>query len=65
MAKKILTIGLELDSEDVAHEDFTSRASLLDWDIVLFKPIIGEFISHNNEYMGTHAEYDALDAGKV
>lgn len=52
MAKKILTVGIELASDDVAYEEFTSRASLLDWDIVLFKPLIGEFISYNDQYKG-------------
>src|SRR5689334_14847334 len=42
MAKKILTIGFELASDTVHEEDFTSKASLLDWDIVLFKPTIWE-----------------------
>ncbi len=52
MAKKILTVGLELASDDIAHEEFTSRASLLDWDIVLFKPLIGEFITYDDQYKG-------------
>ena len=26
--------------------------SLLDWDIILFKPIINSFISYNNKYQG-------------
>ena len=52
MAKKILTVGLELASDDVAHEDFNSKVSLLDWDIVLFKPQITEFISYADQYKG-------------
>lgn len=52
MAKKILTVGLELASDDIAHEEFTSKTSLLDWDIVLFKPLIGEFISYDSQYKG-------------
>lgn len=52
MAKKILTVGLELASDDVAHEEFTSRASLLDWDIIIFKPLIGEFITYDDQYKG-------------
>lgn len=52
MAKKILTVGLELASDDVANEDFDSRASLLDWDIVLFKPQITGFISYADQYKG-------------
>lgn len=52
MAKKILAVGLELASDDVANEEFTSRASLLDWDIILFKPTIDEFISYDEQYKG-------------
>jgi hypothetical protein len=52
MSKKILSIGLALASDDVAREDFASRTSLLDWDIVLFKPEISEFISYADQYKG-------------
>lgn len=43
MAKPILTIGFELAGDNTTHEPFRSRASLLDWDIVLFRPSIDEF----------------------
>jgi len=43
MSKSILTIGLELASADTKYEKFRSRVSLLDWDIVLFRPLISEF----------------------
>ena len=52
MTKKILAVGLDLASDDVAHEEITSKVSLLDWDIVLFKPLIGEFITHSDQYKG-------------
>jgi hypothetical protein len=42
--KKILTIGLEL-ADGAVEEEFISKASLLDWDIILFKPTIEEFIN--------------------
>ena len=38
MSKTILTIGFELASEHTRQESFSSKASLLDWDIILFKP---------------------------
>lgn len=60
MAKKILTVGLELASDDVANEEFTSRTSLLDWDIVLFKPLIGEFVSYTDQYKGKPSLSDSL-----
>lgn len=43
MSKAILTIGFDLASDDTHYESFHSRASLLDWDIVLFSPLINEF----------------------
>jgi hypothetical protein len=54
MPKKILTVGLELASDDAVHQGFTSKISLLDWDIVLFRPLIDEFIHSysDNNYKG-------------
>jgi hypothetical protein len=52
VAKKILIIGFELATGDVQEEDFSSRASLLDWDIILFKPVIDYFISYSEQYQG-------------
>ena len=43
--KKILTIGCSLADEETEYCDFDSDISLLDWDIVLFKPDIDEYIS--------------------
>jgi len=42
-ARRILTIGFELASLDKQYESFQSKTSLLDWDIVLFKPQISDF----------------------
>ncbi len=50
--KRILTIGLQLASNDVQYVSFLSKTSLLDWDIVLFKPIINEFLSYTDYYQG-------------
>ena len=52
MARKILTVGVDLASDDVAEEDFESKASLLDWDIILFRPSIEPWISRREQYMG-------------
>lgn len=52
MPKTILTVGFELASDDVSNEEFTSKASLLDWDIVLFKPDIQEFLHSSSRYQG-------------
>ena len=45
-SRQILTIGLELASSDTQYESLRSKTSLLDWDIVLFKPEIGDFTSY-------------------
>ncbi len=50
--RRILTIGLELASSDAHHESFRSKSSLLDWDIVLFKPLIDEFCSYSDHFQG-------------
>jgi hypothetical protein len=51
--KKILTIGLDLASELTEHADFQSKTSLLDWDIVLFRPDIDGIVNHaTDEYQG-------------
>lgn len=54
MAKKnILTVGLELASNDAKYATFRSRTSLLDWDIVLFRPEISEFVgTYYESYQG-------------
>lgn len=45
MAKKnILTIGLSLADEGIEFSEFDSDISLLDWDIVLFKPDIDDYL---------------------
>jgi len=48
--KKIISIGFDLASEDVQHEDINSGISLLDWDIVLFKPAL----LNRNFYISDH-----------
>ena len=49
-AKEILSIGFELASDDVQYFDFESDISLLDWDIILFKPIINSYVSCLEDY---------------
>ena len=51
-ARRILTVGLELASPDTQLASFQSKTSLLDWDIVLFKPRIGDFISYSEYFQG-------------
>lgn len=42
--KKILTIGLSLADDQTEFCEFDSDTSLLDWDIILFKPDITEYL---------------------
>jgi len=52
-ARKILTVGLELASSEPTYATFRSKASLLDWDIFLFRPEISEFLHNYHEtYQG-------------
>lgn len=61
MSKSILTVGFQLASPDVKHERFRSRASLLDWDIVIFKPLISEFFGgYVSQYQGKPSLDDSL-----
>ncbi len=50
--RKILTIGFELYDVEVEHSDFRSDQSLLDWDIVLFKPDIESYLSYSETFQG-------------
>lgn len=43
MSKKIIAVGIPLASDRVVAEQFDSKVSLLDWDIILFRPSIEEF----------------------
>jgi hypothetical protein len=52
MAKRILTVGLQLANDDVAEQSFMSKTSLLDWDIVLFRPNIESHIHSSDAYKG-------------
>ena len=48
--KRIVTIGCELASSDVKHVSFRSKSSLLDFDIVLFRPLISDFLGYGTDY---------------
>ncbi|MCO5070142.1 MAG: hypothetical protein M9944_02900 [Rhizobiaceae bacterium] len=61
MPKKILTVGFELTGNEIGFADFTEKKSLLDWDIVLFRPEVSHLVSFqydNREYMGKLALND-------
>lgn len=51
--RKILTIGFELASSESTYAEFHSKLSLLDWDIVLIRPQISQFLHNGYEtYQG-------------
>lgn len=51
--KKILTIGFSLSDNDSEYCEFESDSSLLDWDIILFKPDIREYVySSQSRFQG-------------
>ena len=52
MVKKIVTIGLDLAGDSIEQAEFMSKTSLLDWDIILFKPDIQIFGYHREDYLG-------------
>lgn len=52
MSKKILTVGFEIWSPEVESAEFRSKVSLLDWDIILFRPDINEFVSYTDQFQG-------------
>lgn len=55
MPKKILTVGFSLGTDDAEYCAFEEKMSLLDWDIVLFRPDIKRFLTHSyddSEYNG-------------
>lgn len=59
-ARKILTIGLELASSDAQYARFDSKTSLLDWDIILFKPSITDFGGYGDPFQGKRSLSDTL-----
>lgn len=48
--KRIATVGCELASSSAKHVSFRSKSSLLDFDIVLFKPLISDFLGYGSDY---------------
>lgn len=59
-AKRILTIRLNLAAPEATHAEFDSKTSLLEWDIVLFKPSISEFTSYGDFFQGKGSLSDSL-----
>jgi hypothetical protein len=58
--KKIISVGLDIASDDVEYCDFDSDISLLDWDIILFKPVIHRFQSYAESFQGKPSLSDSM-----
>jgi len=59
MAKKILFVGVKLAIDHIQYCNFDSDTSLLDWDVILFKPSIDDFYGHRDYYQGKLSLSDA------
>lgn len=57
--KKIISVEAELASNEVEYCRFDSDTSLLDWDIILFKPEIDELANYSDHYQGKPSLYDS------
>ena len=57
--KKIISVEAELASNEVEYCKFDSDTSLLDWDIILFKPEIYELANYSDHYQGKPSLYDS------
>jgi hypothetical protein len=49
---KILTAGFELASSGTQYASLGSKLSLLDWDIIVFRPQIDDFLSYAERFQG-------------
>lgn len=56
--KKILSIGIDLELEEIECIDINSSASLLDWDIILISPQLWSFYAGSDSYLGKHCFTD-------
>lgn len=48
--KRIATVGCELASSNAKYVSFRSKSSLLDFDIVIFKPLVGDLLGYSTDY---------------
>ena len=50
--RQIATIGLQLASDEICELDFSDKQSLLDFDIVMFRPSINLLMRSSDTYNG-------------
>jgi len=61
MAKSVASFGLELASEAVERHDLRTNATMLDYDIILFRPDVDSFIDgYRDEYEGKPCLSDTM-----
>lgn len=52
MPQSVLAVGFHLAIDAIGEAEFDSNSSLLDWDVILFRPSMGEYISYGDQYKG-------------
>lgn len=52
MARSIIAVGLEIPGDKTKYTSLSSKLSLLDYDIAVFNPYIGEFYGYGEDYLG-------------
>ena len=62
MTSSIISIGLELATDDVVDVEHTANTSLLDYDIVLIRPNIKRFAVHSETYQDLPSYSDDFSA---
>ncbi|KQB97467.1 hypothetical protein AL073_00490 [Loktanella sp. 1ANDIMAR09] len=66
MPKRILTVGFQLATENAETANYHDKTSLLDWDIVLFRPDASSYLYNEydpSEYLGKVALNDRNSFG--
>ncbi|WP_050010631.1 hypothetical protein, partial [Herbaspirillum sp. B65] len=53
--KKILSVGVYFASDDIEERNFDDKISLLDWDIIIFRPLIAEYFKYADTFQGKHS----------
>jgi len=52
MARSIVSVGFEIPGGKAKYTSLSSKLSLLDYDIAVFNPGIGEFYGYGEQYLG-------------
>lgn len=60
--KKILSIGIDLELEEIECINLSSSASLLDWDVILISPAFWDFYTGADRHQGKYCFTDYSSA---